>query len=149
MTDRLVLHRTLPAPPERVWWAWTTVEGLATWWWHHLPGTTYAVGLHVGGAYRIDAAGAGFGVAGEYLEVEAPRRLVSTWTWFDDGTPGPTERVEVELTPVDGGTRLDLVHSGPWTSAQAAQTIADYRTGWGQTIDELQAVLDAEAQPSG
>ncbi|WP_170219265.1 SRPBCC family protein [Nocardioides litoris] len=134
--DVLTTTRTFAVPPERVWWAWTTAEGLATWWWTHLPGTTYAVEPRVGGRYRIEAGGAGFGVTGEVLEAEALRRLVVTWHWLDDGEPGEQERVEVVLTPVEGGTRLDLRHTGPWTTAQPAE---DYRTGWTQVLDALAA----------
>lgn len=135
----LTLTRTLPADRDRVWHAWTTVEGLSTWWWSHLPGTTYDVDRRVGGAYRIEAVGAGFGVAGEVLEVEEPGRLVVSWTWLDDGVPGDVERVELAFTSVPDGTRLDLRHSGPWTTPQPGE---DYRTGWTQTLDSLTASLD-------
>jgi len=42
-------------------------------------------------------------VAGEYLAVEPPNRLVFTWKW--DGETDET-LVSVELTPNDAGTEL-------------------------------------------
>lgn len=144
MIDVLTMSRTFAADRERVWRAWTTAEGLATWWWSHLPGTTYAVDLRVGGDYRIDATAAGFGVAGTFVEVDAPGRLVMSWTWLDDGVPGPTEQVEVVLVEVPGGTRVDLTHIGPWTTPQPAD---DYRTGWTSTLDSLGALLLAAGAP--
>lgn len=136
--DVLTMTRTFAADRPRVWRAWTTGEGLATWWWAHLPDTTYAVDCRVGGSYRIEAGAAGFGVAGEFLEVEPPRRLAMTWTWLDDGVPGDVERVELTFTEVPGGTRLDLVHTGPWTTPQPAE---GYRTGWTRTLDSLEEVV--------
>lgn len=137
-TDVLTMTRTFAADRDRVWRAWTTAEGLAAWWWDHLPGTTYAVDLRVGGAYRIEAVAAGFGVAGEFVEIDAPARLVLTWTWLDSGVAGDLERVEVTLVEVAGGTRLDLRHTGPWTTPQPAE---DYRTGWTSTLDSLEALF--------
>lgn len=136
-SDRLTMQRTFAADRSAVWRAWTTAEGLATWWWAHLPGTTYAVDARVGGGYRIEATAAGFGVTGEFLEVVAPERLVLSWSWLDDGVPGPVERVELTFTEVAGSTRLDLVHTGPWTTPQPAE---DYRVGWTQTLDGLAAL---------
>lgn len=66
-----------------------------------------------------------------------PERLVLSWTWLDEGVPGPVERVELTFTEVTGGTRLDLVHTGPWTTPQSAE---DYRVGWTQTLDALAAL---------
>jgi uncharacterized protein YndB with AHSA1/START domain len=134
----LTMQRTFAADRETVWWLWTTPEGLARWWWAHLPGTTYAVDLRVGGDYRIEATAAGFGVTGELLEVDPPRRLAMTWRWLDDGVPGEVEQVEVDLVEVPGGTRVDLRHTGPWTTPQPAE---DYRVGWTQTLDALDPVL--------
>lgn len=136
--DLLTMTRTFAADRERVWAAWTTAEGLATWWWAHLPGTSYAVDLRVGGSYRIEATAAGFGVAGEFTRVDPPHALEMTWTWLDDGVPGAVEQVALAFTEVADGTRLDLVHTGPWTTPQPAE---DYRTGWTQTMDALHDLL--------
>ena len=49
------------------------------------------------------------------MELERPRRLVYTWGW-EPGADGPnpvppgSSTVEIELEPVDGGTRLRFTH---------------------------------------
>ena len=54
---------------------------------------------------------------GTYLEIDAPRRLVFSWSW-DSAESGPatvaspTSTIEVTFTPTDDGTRLRLVHRG-------------------------------------
>ncbi|WP_134764827.1 SRPBCC domain-containing protein [Nocardioides sp. 1609] len=130
----LHLDRTVDASPATVWAAWTTSEGLAGWWWSHWPGTTYDVDARTGGRYRIEAPEAGVGVTGEYVELDAPRRLVQTWEWLDDGVPGVTDRIEVTLTAEGAGTRVDVVHVGPGMDADSR---ADYASGWAFVLDAL------------
>ena len=50
-------------------------------------------------------------VSGQYVEVDAPRRVVLTWGW-EGGQPVPpgASTVEVELTPDGDGTMLRLTH---------------------------------------
>lgn len=137
--DTLTLHRVVAASPARVWEAWTTEDGLASWWWTHLEDTTYAVDLRVGGTYRLEAASQGIGVTGEFLRIEEPRRLEMTWVWLEEGEPGEVEKVTVTFTPEDdASTRIDLVHTGPWTTAEPAES---YAQGWGFTLDQLQRTL--------
>lgn len=132
--DRLDIERVFPGPPEQLWQAWTTEEGLARWWWHTWPDTRYEVIGGIGGGYRIDAGAHGIGVRGEYLEWEPPARLVFTWIWQTDGSDGDVERVEVTFTPTADGTRLALSHTGPWTEEASA---ANYRQGWDFVLDAL------------
>lgn len=138
--DTLRLHRVVAAPPARVWEAWTAEEGLASWWWHHLQDTTYAVDLRVGGDYRFEAASQGFGVTGEFLRIEEPHRLEMTWVWLDDGERGAIEKVVVTFTPEKhaASTRIDLVHTGPWTTPEPAD---NYAIGWSSTLDQLQTTV--------
>jgi uncharacterized protein YndB with AHSA1/START domain len=130
----LTVERVVPGTPERVWTAWTTADGLAAWWWRQLPGTTYEVDARVGGRYRIDSPAAGFGVRGEYTEVDAPRRFAASWIWVDDGADGEVEHIVVNFEPHPDGTKLTVTHTGPWTSEKPAEL---YREGWNDTIDAL------------
>lgn len=147
--DTLRLHRVVSAPQAQVWQAWTTEEGLASWWWTHLEGTTYAVDLRVPGSYRIEAASHGIGVTGEFLRIQEPHRLEMTWVWLDDGTRGDLEEVVVTFTPEDdrSRTRIEIVHTGPWTTAEPAE---NYATGWQFVLDQLQAtsVRPVTGEPS-
>jgi uncharacterized protein YndB with AHSA1/START domain len=140
VSGRLTVSRVLPAPPDRVWPAWTTEQGLAGWWWTHLPGTTYEVDARAGGRYRISSPAAGIGVHGEYAIVDEPSCLTATWVWVDDGVDGPVERVTIRFAPHPSGTLLTIDHDGAWTAREPAEA---YRQGWSDVIDALVQVLRA------
>jgi len=144
--DTLRLERVVSAPPARVWKAWTTAEGLASWWWSHWPDTTYAVDLRVGGSYLIDAAAHGVGVTGEFEKLDEPHHIEMTWVWLDDGVRGDLEHVAVTFTAADDGrTRIEIVHTGPWRTPEPAES---YAMGWNFTLDQLEAMLAQEPTTS-
>lgn len=138
MNPVLTVERILPGPPERVWTAWTTADGLAGWWWRHLPGTTYQVDARVGGQYRIENPAAGIGVRGEYTEVSAPHRFAASWIWIDEGTDGVVEHIVVTFDPHPDGTKLTVAHTGPRTTGQPVE---QYRQGWTDVLDALDALV--------
>jgi uncharacterized protein YndB with AHSA1/START domain len=130
MTTALRVHRTLAFPTERVWRALTDPAALTAWFWPERLAPTAAVDLRVGGRYRIDGPAGGMAVAGEYVAVEPPRRLVFTWRW--DGEPDET-LVTVELTPGDAGTELVIVHE-----RFASDSDRDnHAKGWSDCLDRL------------
>lgn len=135
-TDRLELDRTFPGAPEELWAAWTTEDGLAGWWWHTWPDTHYRVDGRIGGTYRIEAAANGIAVSGEYLTWNPFTDLEFSWIWTEDGADDPPERVRVTFTRNGDGTRVHLVHTGPWTTSESAE---NYRQGWTFVLDALEA----------
>jgi uncharacterized protein YndB with AHSA1/START domain len=138
MTIELRLHRTLAAPPERVWRALTDPAALAAWFWPERLAPTAEVDLEERGRYRVASASAGMAVTGRYVEVTAPRRLVCTWSW--DG--GDTETlVAIDLAPAGDGTDLALVHEG-FADDSARQ---DHVQGWSDCLDRLPGWLAADA----
>src|SRR5437762_6834504 len=61
-----------------------------------------------GGAYHVRMR-EGVEASGEFVEIEAPRRIVFTWGWVGDDVVGPgSTRVEVTLSP-DGSGGTDLM----------------------------------------
>jgi uncharacterized protein YndB with AHSA1/START domain len=130
MTTELQLRRTLSFPIDRIWQALTDPVALAAWFWPERFATTAEVDLRVGGRYRIDGPGAGMAVAGEYTAVEPPRRLAFTWRWADETDE---TLVTVELTPVDAGTDLVIVHSRFATAADRD----NHAEGWSDCLDRL------------
>lgn len=63
-----------------------------------------------GGIYRVDLGGKDI-VAGTYLEVEPPDRVVFSWGWEGDSPlPPGSSTVEITLTRDGEGTILRLVH---------------------------------------
>ncbi len=132
MTDPLVVEQHVAAAPEALWSAWTSAEGLARWWWPHLPDATYEVDGKPGGGYRIESTAAGIGVQGEFLEVEEPHGLVITWQWLEAGVPGPVDRVAVELIRDGDGTLVRVTHL-----MSEDQTHDGYRAGWTDVLNRL------------
>jgi uncharacterized protein YndB with AHSA1/START domain len=143
MNPALTIERLVRASPDRVWAAWTTAEGLAGWWWTFLDGTTFEVDARVGGTYRIDSPGAGIGVHGEYLSIDAPREFAATWIWVDDGTDGALEHISVSFDDHPSGTRLTIVHEGPWTTREPMD---GYERGWADTLSRLDHVFLADGR---
>ena len=138
MAIKLRLRRDLAAPPERVWRALTDPAALAGWFWPERLAPTAEVDLEEGGRFRVASPTAGMAVEGSYVEVEPPRRLVSTWSW--DGEDAVT-LVTIELAPAGGGTGLDLVHEG-FADERARD---DHVQGWTDCLDRLPGWLAAPA----
>lgn len=130
----LTLEHVVAAPLERVWAAFASAEGLRPWWWSHWSDVEIEADVRPGGAYRIVAPGAGVALRGTYLAVDAPGHLAFTWGWRDDGVEVPDEAVDVRLDAVEGGTRITILHSGPWADDVPAQS---YRQGWLFTLGQL------------
>jgi uncharacterized protein YndB with AHSA1/START domain len=105
-----VIERELviAASPETVWELLVDPAKSATW----MGMQSWSV-PEPGGLYRVEII-PGNVARGEYLELDAPRRLVFTWGWEADGNPVPpgSSTVEFELIPDGDGTRVRFVHSG-------------------------------------
>jgi len=139
--DRIERTMQLAHPPERVWAALTTAEGLAAWF-----GNEATIDLRPGGAARMRWTEEGFTAQMRVERVEEPR--VFGFTWGIYGLPEDDPRrtyVEFTLEPVGVGTRLTVVESG---FAQLPEDV--YRKafdgnteGWAKELGELAAYLDA------
>src|SRR4051812_25431123 len=118
---RVQIDRWFDADPTDVFDAWIDPK-VRMQWWSAGPGRVCdlcEIDARVGGRYRInmkDPDGSKeYIVGGEFLEIDRPRRLRFSWTWettmHDQGASKDTI-VAIDLTPVDGGTRLVLTHEG-------------------------------------
>ena len=138
----LRLERRFAAPVEDVFDAWTSPVVLRRWWAAQPTWTSPGceVDLRVGGRYVLrmqdDASGALHVVAGEYREIERPRRLVYTWAWQgDDGPhPGRESVVTVEFHADGDGTTVVLEHSGLPDELSRER----HARGWCGTFDNLE-----------
>lgn len=130
------IRRRLSAPITEVFAWWTQADKLQQW--MSPVGTTEAeVDLRVGGAFRIVMKSGDLAIhhTGEFIEIEAPKRLVFTWVSPYTG-PDPS-LVTLELEP-DGAsaTQLRLVHS------HLPNAVApSHRDGWGTMLDRLASRL--------
>ena len=94
----------IEAPPQTVFEYLTTNEGMTAW-----MGQYADLDPTPGGRFAVDIAG--YPVRGEYLMVEPFKRVVVSWGFAgNDELPAGTSRVEFLLTPITGGTRVDLHH---------------------------------------
>ncbi len=109
--ETAVVERWIAAAPETIYPLLTSAEGWTLW-----QGTEAEIDAQPGGTFRVNVLGNGF-VSGEFLEVQPDRRLVFTWGWEGPApmlpvAPGES-RVEFELSPERGGTRLRITHHAP------------------------------------
>ena len=94
----------IEAPPQAVFEYLTTSEGMTAW-----MGQYADLDPTPGGRFAVDIAG--YPVRGEYLVVEPFKRVVVSWGFAgSDELPVGASRVEFLLTPITGGTRVDLRH---------------------------------------
>jgi len=138
--DRIERTVELPAPPEKVWAALTTAEGLAAWF-----GNEAGIDLRPGGSAWMKW-NEGFTADMRVERVEEPR--VFGFTWHIYGLPEDDPRrtyVEFTLEPAGGGTRLTVVESGfAQLSEDAYRAAFDGNTrGWASELAELATYLDA------
>jgi uncharacterized protein YndB with AHSA1/START domain len=139
--DRIERTMELAHPPDKVWAALTTAEGLGTWF-----GNEATIDLRPGGAARMRWIEEGFTAEMRVERVEEP--TVFGFTWGIYGLPADDPRrtyVEFTLEPAGAGTRLTVTESG---FAQLPDDV--YRKaydanaeGWPKELGELVAYLDA------
>ncbi len=133
----LVVTQAVRTDPGTTYAAFTSAEGLARWWWPHIPDTIYAVDGRIGGAYDIRSEAAGIGVRGEFLDLEKPRLIRMTWIWLDGGEESPTEEVRMGFTERGAETLVTVEHA----LATASGDGSDLREGWESVLDRLATVF--------
>ena len=134
----LEVRRRFAAPRDRVFAAWTSAEALRRW---HAPENAAVqdagVDFRVGGRYHVRMLGNDGNqhlVAGQYREIDPPKRIVLTWRW-ETQTDGPESLVTVEFLEVGAETEIVLTHEGLVTE----QERAGHRHGWIGCFEKLAA----------
>lgn len=131
------LRRALPASPARVWALWTTPEGLASWYFPAYLGCRAEIDLRPGGRWRLASEDQPFALEGEYLAIEAPRRLVMRTrlvTTVELPAHERTEELILEAAPE--GTALTLRIEAPDEA-----TLDAARGAWGIAMNRLGAAI--------
>jgi uncharacterized protein YndB with AHSA1/START domain len=138
--DRIERTVELAHPPEKVWAALTTAQGLGAWF-----GNEANIDLRPGGAAWMKWAD-GQTVDMRVERVEEP--AVFGFTWQLPELPGDDPRrtyVEFTLEPGGAGTRLTVVETGfAQLPEDGYRTAYDGHTeGWARELAELADYLDA------
>jgi uncharacterized protein YndB with AHSA1/START domain len=140
-TEGMTITREFAAPRELVFEAWTRPEHFAAWWGGNtveVPLDTVAMDVRAGGLWKATMVlpdGHRIDWIGEYVEVDAPSRLVLTVT---DG-PNQREIVIVDLTETEGGTRMVCRQLGNMTAEQYEGA----RQGYLQFFDAMAELVEA------
>lgn len=144
-TFELEMTRFIRAPRDKVFEAFTDEAAMAAW---HCP-RGLSVGevsadARVGGRYRITMVtkdGVVHGSGGIYQVIERPSFLAYTWAWDGEGEAASrTTLIEVTLTEKDGGTQLQMRHTG----FPDAAVRDDHHQGWTSVFNRLVDYLDPE-----
>jgi uncharacterized protein YndB with AHSA1/START domain len=131
------------SPRERIFSALTDAAEVARWWGPH--GYTMAeidIDLRAGGGYRFTMqppAGDRFHLAGEFLEIEPPRRLVYTFRYQE---PDPDDRqtvVTLSLEEVGDTTHVSLSQGDFATEAR----LELHRSGWTDSFERLSELTES------
>lgn len=148
MIDAVVKELWVPATPEAAFSRFT--DELNTWW----PRPTHSVSQD-----RCRSVAFQPSVGGRLLEVDADGAehlwgTVQVWdpphrfqvTWHPGRGPEEAQRVEVTFTAHEGGTTVQLTHSG-WEilGAEAQEMRGRYDGGWATVLDLFGASVDAPA----
>ena len=147
----LVLERTLPVAPDRVWAAWTD-PALLVQWFTPAPWKTVSADLDVRPGGRCvttmeSPEGEQYPNVGCYLQVEPGSLLVFTSAMVEgfrpvvagDGMPF-TGRVEIAPT-ADGGTHYRAIAMHADKAGVEQHVEMGFHEGWGAATDQLVALL--------
>jgi uncharacterized protein YndB with AHSA1/START domain len=130
-TDTTVYERTLTidASPETVWEFLVDPDKLMRW-----KGINADLDPRPGGVYRCEVI-PGHTARGEFVELDAPHRLVFTWGWDgQEGVPPGSSTIEIELATDGEGTSLRFVHK----DLPSAEAVASHAHGWDHYLPRLE-----------
>lgn len=130
MTDPGVLEVTvhIAAEPATVFPYFTDPQRYAQW-----MGRSADLQPVPGGTFRVTMRD-GVEAAGEFVEIDPPRKVVFTWGWTHErAVPPGSTRVVVTLTPELDGTRVVLRHYG----LPDGQQRAGHHQGWITYLNRL------------
>jgi uncharacterized protein YndB with AHSA1/START domain len=135
MTKTIVVERTIPHPPEKIWRALTQSELIAEW----LMKNDFEPIVGHRFQFRATPVPGWSGVTNcEVLEVDAPKRLVYRWGDGTESDSGLSTIVTWTLTPADSGTLVRMEQSG-----FRPQDEAGYKgmgSGWPRIVAGLERV---------
>jgi uncharacterized protein YndB with AHSA1/START domain len=135
------MTRVLDAPRESVFQALSEPAALVKWW--GPSGFTtpeIELDLKLGGRYRFGMqppAGDLFHLAGEFIDIDPPRRLAYSFRWEEPAPDDQETMVTLTLDALADGTRLSL-----WQGEFASEDrLALHQSGWSDSLVKLRWFL--------
>lgn len=125
-TKTVTVERDFAHPPEKVWRALTRADLLSEW----LMQTDFSPELGATSTFSADWGA----VACQVLEIEPPRRLVTTWVGL-----GIDTTITWTLTETANGTRLRMEQSG--FRRDQGRAYGGARANWPNLLDRLETCL--------
>ncbi len=131
------------ATPERVWQEFETFERMKCWF--GTGHTLVAYEPKVAGYVETDAGeheGGYLRFVGRVTVFDPPREVTFEQDWVDHGWPAPP-LITIRLTPVHGGTLVELFHHAMERTgdiATAAENLRGFEGGW--TTRQLEALRE-------
>jgi uncharacterized protein YndB with AHSA1/START domain len=141
----LRLKHVVESPRERIFNLLTEPAELAKWWGPHgFTTPEVELDLSVGGRYRLTMQppeGEAFHLSGEFIEIDAPTRLVYTFRW-DEPDPDDRETVVVlSLAAVGDATEVSLTQGEFATD----ERLALHRSGWADSLEKLGKLVETSS----
>lgn len=137
----VVVRRTLAAPREKVFAAWTNPKLMARWFCRcvgYPPTRVLAADVRPGGEYRLEVeADKLYRGHGVYREVRPPEKLVFTWNWEHDEFSNTLVTVEFRSLVESGFTEVTLTHE----MLPTEKARAEHNKGWIECFDMLERTL--------
>jgi len=156
MVEPLTYKMDIAAPRDRVWRAWTTPQGLASW--LCLRANIKPV---VGGKFELfwnpdETRPESDSTLGcRVLSIDRPRLLHFTWRGSDEvadvmnAPDAPVTDVKVDLFPTLDGTRLELTHTG-WGDGPSWERAREwFDRAWAGALEKLRILLLSSATNAG
>ena len=123
--------------PERLWQALTDGELTKQYYYD----TEVRSDLKVGSPFRYFDVDDNVLLDGEILEIDPPRRLVTTFSalWSPDVAADPPSRITYEIEPMGAACRLRMIHDG---FESATTTYDEVAGGWSPVLSGLKTLLE-------
>jgi uncharacterized protein YndB with AHSA1/START domain len=153
-THFVSIERTLDAPPELVFEAWSSAEHAKRWWYPREKGQdfnniAFEMDFREGGAYRYcirSPKGVDTWAHGVFREIARPRRLVFTFQWEWTPQASPETLITVTFDAIGGNKTKLVFRQEPFDSEAMRDGHAE---GWADVLDRLGESLakDTGAHP--
>jgi uncharacterized protein YndB with AHSA1/START domain len=133
----LVIERSFPAPVERVFAAWTSVEAKSKWFGPRSQ-DGFELDFQIGGRERFVAEGpegARYTYSALYQDIVPSERIVYTYEMYRDEDRLSVSVATVELAPVADGTQLTLTEQGVFLDGH--DTVAQREHGTRELFEQL------------